>query len=384
MSPPGARDQADPEHWDVEELLRAVLDHMDDLVAVVDLEGRRLYNSPSYAKLFGDPRRLSGSDSFAEIHPEDRDHVRELFRQVVATGQGRRAQFRFLLPGARIRYIESQSDVIRDAQGRPARVIIVSRDITQRKQAEAQLLQNERLALLGQMAAGLAHELKNPLMIILNAVSVLTGDMTGFDRAQIVGYIGEAAQRASDIITRTLSFARPAPLTLTPQPLAPIVRAALDMVAQQVGRRMAGIEVAAELPEDLPLALVDKTALLQALINLGVNAVQAMPDGGTLCVRAGVITLAAPGNGVGQRASDVFRVGDQAVWCEVSDTGVGIAPEQLEKIFEPFFTTKAAGEGTGLGLPTVRTILQGHRGLVSVESVVGRGTTFRLLLHAAP
>ncbi len=130
---------------DTDGILRLLLANIDDLVAVIDLEGRRVYNSPSYGKIFGDAQKLQGTDSFNEIHPEDREGIRQLFRETVRTGKGQRAEYRFLLPDGTIRYIESQGNLIRDAGGNPEKIVVISRDVTDRKLAEQTLLQSEQL-----------------------------------------------------------------------------------------------------------------------------------------------------------------------------------------------------------------------------------------------
>jgi len=122
-----------------EEFYRMIAENTDDFIAVLDLEGRRLYNSPSYSRLFGDPELMKGTDSFAEIHPDDREHVRRVFKETVQTGIGLRIEYRFVLPDGNIRYMESCGGMIRNSRGDASRVVVVSRDITERIQAEDQI-----------------------------------------------------------------------------------------------------------------------------------------------------------------------------------------------------------------------------------------------------
>src|SRR5437773_7495448 len=140
------RQQAEEALGEREEFFRLISENVMDLIVVVDLEGRRVYNSPSYKSLLGDPARLLGTDSFEEIHPEDRERIRRVFRETIATGVGQRAEFRFMLKDRGVHYIESQGSVMRDKHGRVSNVIVVSRDVTARKNAEEQI--REQAALL--------------------------------------------------------------------------------------------------------------------------------------------------------------------------------------------------------------------------------------------
>src|SRR5512134_983605 len=133
----------DPTKPDAERTFALVLDHMSDLVAMLDVNGRRLYNSPSYRAVFGD-KDLTGTDSFREIHPDDRERVQRVFRETVASGVGQRTQYRFVLADGSVRTIESQGDVVKDAGGKVSMVVVVARDITERKEAEQALLKSNR------------------------------------------------------------------------------------------------------------------------------------------------------------------------------------------------------------------------------------------------
>ncbi|MBI4342834.1 MAG: response regulator [Candidatus Omnitrophica bacterium] len=252
------------------------------------------------------------------------------------------------------------------------------------KQTQALLVQAEKMAAVGQLASGIAHEVKNPLNIILQSINYLEPELKPEQAQQqeILNVMREAVTAANTIIRGLLDFSKPTPLELKPAPLRGVIEASLVLVRKELDAR--GIRLAHEIPADLPPVLLDENQMKQVFLNLFLNAIHAMPQGGQLTVRAAVQDLAKPGDGVGKRASDVFRIGDRAVACEVADTGTGIPKELLPKVFTPFFTTKAPGEGVGLGLSITKTLIDGHRGLIQIASEEGRGTTVTLLLRLAP
>jgi two-component system sensor histidine kinase PilS (NtrC family) len=216
--------------------------------------------------------------------------------------------------------------------------------------------QADRLATLGRMSANIAHEIRNPLASLSGAVEALTSDTLGMPERERLGQIVlHESDRLNTIIKQFLDYARPAPLTVTPVDVTDLV----DEVLLLLEHRAALPRV--KMARDLPPALVwpvDAQQMRQAIWNLCLNAIDAMPDGGELSVTA--------------------SVGDDRLRLQVSDTGVGIPPEDLEHVFEPFFSTKP--EGSGLGLATVHRIAQDHGGVVDVHSTSGVGTVFTLRL----
>ena len=233
---------------------------------------------------------------------------------------------------------------------------------------ERELVQAEKTSLLGQLASGLAHEMGTPLNVITGNAQYLLRKVPVEDpRRPALEQIISQAQRIAAMIRRLLDVSRPAEARLVPVDLSAVIRQTLEIVPG-VSR---GIEVRCDLDPGVGLVLADPKLIEHALMNLIVNACQAMPEGGRLWV-------ATRAEAAADAASAPFVV------VTVSDTGCGIPPENLPRIFEPFFTTKPLPEGTGLGLAIVERIVRQHGGRVDVESVVGRGTTATLRLRPVP
>jgi signal transduction histidine kinase len=281
------------------------------------------------------------------------------------------------------------------------------------QRTQAMLVQAEKMAALGQLASGIAHELKNPLSIILQGVTYL-GEVLGKKEenrsGEILELIKETVFRADRIIRGMLEFSAPARMEMNATVLPRVVEDSLTLASRQLD--VHHIQVSREVAEGLPLVMADETQLKQVFINVIVNAFQAMPDGGRLAIRLYPATIAesqlgngvvpppgaapgggsaqragpagpAPGGGMGRRATDRLRVGEPVVVCELRDTGTGVPPEVLSKVYDPFFTTKPPGEGTGLGLAISRSIVERHRGLIAMTSEPGQGTMVRITLPIA-
>lgn len=300
--------------------------------------------------------------------------------------------------------VEYSAAPIRNDHGDIAGTVLVFRDLTERKRADQQLesayaelqqsheelktvqlqmIQAEKLESIGRLAAGVAHEVKNPLAIISQVVDYLEQKLE-LDRgpyAEDVRDIKEAVKRADSIIRGLLDFARPSKAVVRPTALKGVIDEALRLFAKQLTTK--NVEVVKEIASALPQALLDKNQIKQVFINLIMNATQAMPDGGQLTIRTYTRTLMESDEGVGQRATDTFRSGETVLVCELEDTGVGIPEEQLGKVFDPFFTMKGPKEGTGLGLSITRSILERHRGTIKIQSQQGRGATVTILLPIA-
>jgi signal transduction histidine kinase len=233
--------------------------------------------------------------------------------------------------------------------------------------AQQELVRRERMAALGELSASVAHEVRNPLGVIANSVAALTR-LNGPEHGtswELLGVMGEEVARLDHLINGLLDFARPQVPRLLPQPLGSVVEGALEAAARSQPQA-ARVQVTRDMDLALPEAPLDAQLLHLALSNLFTNALQAMPQGGTL--RVGLAQAPARGGIPQARIS-------------IADSGPGIAPEVMARLFEPFYTTKALG--TGLGLAIVRRIVEAHHGTVEVRSTPGQGTTFTVLLPLA-
>ena len=263
------------------------------------------------------------------------------------------------------------------------RAVELERAYLELKRTQAMLVQAGKMTAVGQLASGIAHEVKNPLNIILQSVNYLEPELrsVGGQAADILQVIRESVMTADKIIRGLLDFSKPAPLELKRAPLELVLQASLLLVQNQLSARQ--IRLVTDIAQDLPPVMLDHTQMKQVFINLLLNAIQAMPGGGTLAVRARMRVLTTPDLAIGARVTDFFRLGQTVLRCEVEDTGIGIPQGALQEVFNPFFTTKPPGEGVGLGLSITAAIIEGHRGFIHLESAEGRGTTAILLLPLA-
>jgi PAS domain S-box-containing protein len=289
-----------------EEFFRLISENVTDLIAVIDRSGRRLYNSPSYRLSLGRDVRLEGTLSFEEIHPEDKARIREVFQKTLATGMGQRTEYRLLLSDGSVRHIESQGSVIRDDAGQPCKVVVVSRDITERKQSmlelqramaelhraheqlqatQAQLLQAERLETVSTFAGAIAHEVKNPLQTILLGAEFMKGMVPDGDAtaAMVATEIENAAKKADAVIRGLLEFASYSKRDLSDQDLSSIVEHALRAVEAEVATH--SLRLNTDLAPDLPRLRLDEKRMRHVFIGLFLNLIRVAPGGGTLGVR---------------------------------------------------------------------------------------------------
>jgi signal transduction histidine kinase len=228
------------------------------------------------------------------------------------------------------------------------------------REAQSRLLQSEKLATIGQMAAGIAHELNTPLTYIMGNVELLSAQPVSASQAAMLRSIGHGAERIKDLVQSLLAFSRPSAEAHVPLDANDVVNRSLELCHYQILK--GGVQLQKHLAEPSPRITGVSNQLEMALINLVVNALHAMTGGGTLTI------------GTAPRGAEVE--------IAVADTGHGIPDDIRASIFEPFFTTKPEGKGTGLGLATVLMIVERHHGRIDLQSAPGRGTTFRILLPA--
>jgi PAS domain S-box-containing protein len=305
----------------------------------------------------------------AILHSEDRAGFAAMVREAVAGRAPYAAEFRILRPDGSIRHIKSNGQVVRDPDGRPVRIIGVNQDRTAQVEAEAEhrrlqaeLQQAEKLESIGSLAGGVAHDMNNVLAAILGLASALRTDFDDDDpRAASLDTITRACDRGRDVVKSLLYFARRDLEAMGPVDLNIILEEVVHLLTHTTLRR---IDITKDFQEPLGLIEGDGGALSHALINLCVNAVDAMPEGGSLRL-------------------STRREGGRIV-VRVRDTGEGMSPEVARRSIEPFFTTKPVGKGTGLGLTMVYGAVKAHKGTIDIDSQPGRGTEVRLGFPALP
>jgi PAS domain S-box-containing protein len=339
---------------------RRAIDHAPAGILRTDSRDGRVLDANTVAeRLLRMPREALIGRPFTELLPPAERAAGEALRHdALARGTARRDDLHLLVPGGELVPVYVSAGAI--DYGNRHWLLLICIDMSEQRRLEAQLVQSEKMAAIGQLAAGIAHELRNPLAIVMNVLYDLRARLDGADREVNDGLriAEEEIGRAQAIIKNLLEFSRESRVDLERLDLNDLVQRTLQLLEKYL--ESSGVSVNAELG-DVPACFANDNALRQILLNLVTNAVQAMPKGGRLVIRTG------------RSASDRVRL-------EVQDTGVGIPQAHLKDIFNPFFTTKAPGQGTGLGLFVVHAILQRYGGDVTVASELGAGTTFTVEL----
>jgi PAS domain S-box-containing protein len=310
----------------------------------------------------------------SRIHPEDRDRVLQEFRRLRNAGT-MAIEYRWRHADEKYRYFLDQSVLVRDEQNRPKEIFGTLLDVTERKQLEQQLIQAQKMDAIGKLTGGIAHDFNNMLTVVIGSLDRLRRSQKDDPKTlKRIDMALSGAMRCSDLTRQLLAFARRQPLQPQPVDLNDLVFGIADMVRRVLGE---SIELMIEPAPGLWPATTDPTQIESALLNLVVNARDAMPDGGTLALRtANVHVDELPGSGLPS--------GDY-VMLVVKDSGAGIPPEIRDRVFEPFFTTKPTGHGTGLGLSIIYGFVKQSGGHIRLDSEVGSGTSFSIYLpRAAP
>ena len=248
--------------------------------------------------------------------------------------------------------------------------------------AQMQLVEVEKLQVVGRLAAGVAHEVKNPLAVTLRGIEYLSKSMVAKDEVvcTVLKDMNDAIRRADGVIRGMLDFAAPRQIEAKPQDINSVIERALYMVKHDLDRHC--VTVNRWLEHDLPQCLIDTQKMEEVFINIMENAIHAMPAGGALTVRTYSRQLTGFGTNVGDSKVLRFKMGSTVVIAEIEDNGIGIPPDKLSKIFDPFFTTKPTGQGTGLGLSVCKTIIELHGGSIEMRNRKEGGAQAVIMLRA--
>lgn len=364
-----------------EERFRQVVESIHEVFWIVDLaENRVIYVSLNYEEIWGQaPDKLyAKGDHFVEnICPEDRERYQRAV-QATPTGGKLDETFRIVRPDGTLRWIHCKVSPVLNEWGAVYRLIGVAEDVTERKKLEEQFLRAQRLESVGMLAAGIAHDLNNVLAPVGMASTLLRKNTTEIRDLRLLDTLEKCADRGAGLVRQILGFAQGVSGEMREVQVKHLLRDIIDMVTQTFPK---SIILEDNVPNDLWPIKAIPTQIHQVLLNLCVNARDAMPRGGTLRLHAEncVLDAASAASIIGARLGTWMKL-------EVQDSGSGIPPEVLARIWEPFFTTKTADKGTGLGLSTVRGIVETHRGFITLETKIGEGTAFRIYfpaLHSA-
>ncbi|MCI0539305.1 MAG: PAS domain S-box protein [Verrucomicrobiales bacterium] len=362
-----------------EERFRQLAENINEVFWITDPAQRQMiYISPAYEIIWG---RTCASlyqtpQSWIDaIHPDDQPRVREAIRTKRMQGEYDEI-YRILRPDGSLRWIRDRAFPIRNAAGEIYRVVGTAEDITQQHNLEEQFRQAQKMESIGQLAGGVAHDFNNILTVIQGHVYLLLSDPALTPPTEeAVDQISLAAEQAAGLTRQLLTFSRKQTMKRRLLDLNEVVGNMTKMLKRVLGE---DISLEVSYASDLPMIDADPGMMEQIVMNLAVNARDAMPSGGQLLLRTARQSI-----DLDYVQSNAQATEGDYICLTVRDTGCGISPEVLPRIFEPFFTTKAVGKGTGLGLAMVYGIVQQHRGWITVESEVGTGTAFRTFLPVA-
>jgi PAS domain S-box-containing protein len=356
----------------------ALLDITTDAIFVRDLDNRVILWNKGAENLYGWQAQEAYGKKVVELLYDDEppEELEIALLTVMNQGKWQGELPRITKSGKKV-LVSSRWSLVCQEDSTPKSILTVDTDITEKKQLETQLFRTQRLESIGTLASGIAHDLNNILTPILAVSQLLPLKFPEIysEHEHLLEILEDSARRGADLVKQVLSFARGVEGKRMTLQVKHLIREVVKIVKQTFPR---SIEVCIDVAPDLWTVYGDSTQLHQVLMNLCVNARDAMPDGGSLTISAENLLI----DENYARMNLDAKVGPYTV-VSVADTGVGIPREIVERIFEPFFTTKELGKGTGLGLSTVIGIVKSHGGFVNVYSEVGRGTQFKVYLPAA-
>ncbi len=347
-----------------------ILRSMEEGILEINPQGQIIYSNPSALSLIGLPEEKVLASNFIHLFQEaDREKLKGLLSTLEKEGRRINVDHPFQLDGRQVFLT-----LLPIPDGEHRSTIILIKDVSERKKMEAQLLQAQKMEAIGTLAGGIAHDFNNLLMVIQGNVSLMLLDLEpSHPHYEMLKAIEKKVQNGSKLTSQLLGYARKGRYEVKPILLNQLVKE----TSETFGRTRKNIVIHLDLSPDLHSLEADSSQMEQVLMNLLVNAADAMPHGGELFLRTANVTHQ-------EIRSEVYEAtpGDY-ILLAVTDTGIGMDQKTMQRIFDPFFTTKELGRGTGLGLASVYGIVKGHNGYINVQSEVGKGTTFSIYLPAS-
>src|SRR5215213_5123024 len=352
----------------------ALLDQAQDAILVRDLAQSILFWNKGAEKIYGwSAEEVLGKNAEALLFKDRSGRFDAARKEIIQTGEWKGEMRQARRDGTEI-IVESRWTLVRDEQGQPKSILIINTDITEKKRMESQFLRAQRMESIGTLAGGIAHDLNNVLSPILMAIDMLQLRVTDESSKRWFEVLRGNAERGGSMVRQVLSFARGVEgerVALQPKHL---IKEIVKILRETLPK---SIEISFHVPNDLWIISADATQMHQVLMNLCVNARDAMPEGGAISIKAENVYLDE-----NYARMHIEAKAGRFVVISVADTGPGMSPEIQSRIFEPFFTTKEMTKGTGLGLSTALTIVKSHGGFINVYSELHKGSHFAVYLPA--
>ena len=351
----------------------ALIDEARDAIILRDLEHKILFWNRGAERLYGWTAAEAIGRPISEVLYRTSQEINEVMEAFLIRGEWR-SELEHVTKSGEMVIVESRWTLLRDGDNQPKSILIINSDITERRRMESHLLRAQRMESIGTLAGGIAHDLNNLLVPIILGVGLLKHLGAEGPSLKVIDDIERSAKRGSSLVKQVLSFARGVEGASVVVHIGDVINEIESIILNTFPKNLT---LETTIAQDIWLIDGDPTQLNQVLLNLCVNARDAMPDGGLLSLTAENLVIDA------QYATLEPGIASGRYVCvKVADTGCGIPKENLDKIFDPFFTTKELGKGTGLGLSTTLRIIRSHGGFLNIYSEVGKGTIFTIYLPA--